>query len=181
VKALIRRELRSQSGFTLVELIIASAIGLIVMSALFSVVLTTTKAGAIATGRIEASGQIRNFQFEADDDFALANMPIPSGCAGTVGSPCTTQSIVLDGPHIGNPSGPPSPSPYHVTYTWDGSNLLLRQIGGNAPREAAFGVKSFTWYIDGTAPNQTVVVVISVTVQSYTETQTLRFFPHVNP
>ena len=64
---------------------------------------------------------------------------------------------------------------------WDGSNVLHRQIGNNAPREAAWGVSAFAWYIDGSPPNQTVVAVISVTVQSYTETQTLRFYPRVNP
>jgi hypothetical protein len=33
--------------------------------------------------------------------------------------------------------------------------------------------------VDGST--QAVVVTISVTVQSYTQTQTLRFYTHVNP
>ena len=180
MKALLLREMRSQSGFTLVELLVASAIGVIVMTGLTSVVFTSWKAGSIATGRIEASSQIRNFQYEGYDDFALANLPTPTGCAGTIASPCTTQPIVLDGFQANN-SANPSISAYHVTYTWDGSNVLHRQIGNNAPREAAWGVSAFAWYIDGSPPNQTVVAVISITVQSYTETQTLRFYPRVNP
>jgi hypothetical protein len=87
---------------------------------------------------------------------------------------------VLDGFQASN-SANPSISAYHVTYAWDGSNVLNRQIGNNAPREAAWGVSAFAWYIEGSPPNQTVVAVISVTVQSYTETQTLRFYPRVNP
>jgi len=178
VKALLLREMRSQSGFTLVELLVASAIGVIVMTGLTSVVLSTWRAGTIATGRIEASGQVRNFEFEGYDDFALANMPQTSGCGGSAGNPCTTQPIVLDG-FLASNSANPTISPYHVTYIWDGANLLYRQIGSNAPREAAIGVTNFAWYVD--ASNQTVVVSISVTVQSYTETQTLRFYPRVNP
>ena len=89
MKALLLRGIRSQSGFTLVELLVASAIGVIVMTGLTSVVFTSWKAGSIATGRIEASSQIRNFQYEGYDDFALANLPTPTGCAGTIASPCT--------------------------------------------------------------------------------------------
>jgi hypothetical protein len=148
------------------------------MTGLTSVIFTTWRAGQIATGRVEASSQIRNFQFEGYDDFALANLPNPSGCGGSAGNPCTTQPIVLDGFQASNSTNP-TISPYHVTYTWDGSNLLYRQIGNNLPREAATSVSSFAWYVD--AANQTVVVRISVTVLSYTETQTLRFYPRVNP
>lgn len=178
MKALLLREMRSQSGFTLVELLVASAIGVIVMTALSQVVLTAWRAGSIATERVAASGQVRNFEFVASDDFALANVPATSGCGASAATACTTQTIVLDGFRASN-STSPTISPYHVTYAWDGTNLLYRQIGNNAPREAAYGVSAFAWYVD--AANQTVVVSISVKVQSYTETQTLRFYPHVNP
>jgi hypothetical protein len=141
--------------------------------------LTTWRAGTTATSRIEASGQIRNFQFKAYDDFALSNLPIPSGCPGTSVSPCTTP-IVLLGVQASNAANP-AISAYQVTYTWDGSNLLLRQVNGNPAVEAATGVTAFSWYLDGSGSHQTVVVTISVTVQSYTETQTFRFFPRVNP
>jgi hypothetical protein len=42
-------------------------------------------------------------------------------------------------------------------------------------------VSAFSWYLDTTSTHPTVVVTISVTIQAYTETQTLRFYPRVNP
>jgi type II secretory pathway pseudopilin PulG len=179
MKAKLGRYAKSQGGYTLVELIIASALGLFVMTGLTSVVLTTWRAGTTATSRIEASSQIRNFQFAAYDDFALANLPTPNGCAATAASPCTTP-ILLQGVQASNATSPAT-SPYQVTYTWDGSNLLMRQVNGNPSVEAANGVTAFSWYLDGSGSHQTVVVTISVTIQSYTETQTLRFYPRVNP
>jgi prepilin-type N-terminal cleavage/methylation domain-containing protein len=183
MKATLTRYGKSQGGYTLVELIVASAIGLMVMTGLTSVVLTAWRANATATSRVEASGQIRNFEFEAYDDFALSNVPIPTGCLATVVSPCTTP-IVLQGSRASNATTP-AISPYQVSYTWDGVSLLERQtqVGTNPPVnfDAATGVTAFTWYLDGSAPNQTVVVTVSVTVQSYIETQTLRFYPRVNP
>jgi prepilin-type N-terminal cleavage/methylation domain-containing protein len=170
---------KDQGGYTLVELIVASAIGLFVMTGLTSVVLTTYRAGTTATSRIEASSQIRNFQFEAYDDFALSNLPVPNGCAGTAASPCTTP-IALQGVQASNATNPTTTA-YQVTYTWDGTNLLMRQVNGNPAVEAANGVTAFSWYLDGSGSHQMVVVTISVTVQSYTETQTLRFYPRVNP
>jgi prepilin-type N-terminal cleavage/methylation domain-containing protein len=177
------RYVRSQGGYTLVELIVASAIGLMVMTGLTSVVLSAWRANTVATSRIEASGQIRNFQFQAYDDFALSTLPVPSGCSATENSPCTTP-IVLQGVQASNAT-PPAISPYQVTYTWDGVGLLERQtrVGANSPVnfDSATGVTAFSWYLDGTPPNQTVVVNISITVQSYVETQALRFYPRVNP
>lgn len=171
---------KSQGGYTLVELIVASSIGLIVMTALTSVVLTTWRAGTAATSRIEASGQIRNFEFAAYDDFALSSLPVPAGCIGSAASPCTTQPLVLQGLQASN-SANPTTSSYQVAYLWDGANLLLRQVGSNRPLEAASSVTAFSWYLDGSPPYQTVVVTITITVQSYSETQTLRFYPRVNP
>ncbi len=179
MKATLARYARSQGGYTLIELIIASALGLFVMTGLTSVVLTTWRAGTTATSRIEASGQIRNFQFEAYDDFALSSLPARNGCPGTEDSACTAP-IVLQGLQASNATSPAT-SPYQVTYTWDGSNLLMRQVNSNPALEAANGVTAFSWYLDGSGAHQMVVVTISVTVQSYTETQTLRFFPRVNP
>ena len=183
MKARLARYARSQGGYTLVELIVASAIGLFVMTGLTSVVLTTWRAGTTATSRIEASSQIRNFQFEAYDDFALSNLPTPTGCAGTAANPCATP-IVLQGIQASNATSPTT-SAYQVTYMWDGVTQLRRQVQvGNGPPinfDAATGVTAFSWYLDGSGSHQMVVVTISVTVQSYTETQTLRFYPRVNP
>jgi len=169
----------NQAGYTLVELLVASVIGLIVMAGLTSVVLTAWRSSSTATGRVEASSQIRSFEYFAYDDFALSNTPIPSGCAATAASPCTTQPILLLGVQASN-QNQPVVSPYQVTYTWNGTDVLDRQVNGNPPVHAATGVSAFAWYIDGTTPYQSVVVTISVTVQGYTKTQTLRFDPSIN-
>jgi hypothetical protein len=180
VKATLRRYAKSQGGFTPVEVIVASAIGLIVMTGLTSVVLTSYRAWMTANSRVEASSQVRNFQFEGNDDFALSSLPVAPGCGTSVTNQCTTQTIALQGTQF-NKSG--ATSPYQVTYTWDGTSFLMRQITVNGTtnpkREAATNVSAFSWYVDGA--NQAVVATISVTVQSYTETQTLRFYTRVNP
>ena len=177
----LRNYASNQGGFTLVEVVIACAIGAILMTALTSVILTSVRASTIATSRIDASSQIRNFEFFAYDDFALGSVPSPSGC-GTAGNPCSTQAIVLSGTQVSNSVTPVAAS-YQVSYTWDGSSFLDRQIGANPATaiHAATNVTGFSWYVDGSAPYQTVVVSLTVTVQSYSESQTLRFYPRVNP
>jgi len=144
-----------QDGFTLVELIIALAIGLVLMSALTSVVLAAWRGTTIATGRIEASSQIRNFQYFAYDDFATSNVSSLSSCA----SPCTTPVTLAA-----------------ASYKWDGSNFLDR-TSGQATIHVATNVTAFSMDVQ---PN-TVVVNLTVTVQSYSESQTFRFYPRVNP
>jgi len=175
----LRRYARGQAGYTLVEVIVASAIGAILMAGLTSVILTSARANNIASSRIEASSQIRSFQFFAYDDFARSGIPEPSGC-GTKGDPCTTQPIVLTGQQVANVATP-APSPYQVTYAWDGTSFLERTANNVPTIHAAVGVTGFSWYVDGTAPHQTVVVSMTVTVRSYDESQTLRFYPRVNP
>jgi type IV pilus assembly protein PilW len=175
VRAELRRYAKSQGGYTLVELIVASAIGLFVMTGLTSVVLTTWRAGSVATSRIEASGQIRNFQFYATDDFALSGVPAISGCATASPPPCT---MTLSGFQVSN-SAAPAPSSFQVTYTWDGTNLD-RQVGGTS-KHAATNVSAMSAYVASSALHPTVVVTLTITVQSYVETQTLRFYPRVNP
>ncbi len=173
-----RAYLSGQDGYTLVEVIISVAIGAILMTALTSVVLTSVRAANIASSRVEASGQIRNFEYFAYDDFAGSSIPATGTC-GTPATPCTTQPIVLTGTAVSN-SVPPVPAPRQVTYTWDGSDLLDRQVAG-APVHAATGVTAFSWYVDSSAVLPTVVVNLTVTVQSYSESQTLLFYPRVNP
>jgi prepilin-type N-terminal cleavage/methylation domain-containing protein len=168
---------RSQSGYTLVEVIISVAIAAILMTALTSVILTSARAGSIATSRIEASSEIRSFELRAYDDFAGSVMPDPATCS----SPPAACSIVLSGTRASN-SINPTLVPYEVTYTWDGTvgDSLDRQIAGNS-EHVANDVSAFSWFLDGTAPNQSVVVSLTVTVQSYSQSQTLRFYPRVNP
>jgi len=172
---------RRQGGYTLIELIIASAIGLLVMSALTSVVLTMTIGANTATSRVEASAQIRNFQFTAYDDFALSRPPAPSGC-GTPSSPCTTQTMVLMGDRMPNETGG-VPQLFTARYTWDQSQQTVTRFVGSGSRVAASGVTSFSWYVDTSAPHPVVVVSLTVTVSAngtpYSESQTLLFYPRV--
>jgi prepilin-type N-terminal cleavage/methylation domain-containing protein len=176
-----------QAGFTLIELIIATALGLLVLSALTSVVLTTSVAANTATVRIQASSQVRNFQFNAYDDFALARAPVPTGCVGTSGSPCTTQPMFLVGnqwqPNQNDPNGGVA-ALYSVRYTWDSKLQTVTREAGGSSRVAASNVTAFSWYIDssnGAWP--TVVVSLKVTIATYnavySESQTLRFYPRI--
>ena len=177
---------RGQGGYTLIELIVASAIALMVMTALTSVVLTSVIGANTATSRVEASAQIRTFQLSAYDDFALSRPPATSGCGSSPADACTTQSMVLSGNRMPNVVGG-SAAPYTVTYAWDpGQDQVTRTFGG-VTRVAASNVTSFSWYVDNTNGQHSFVVVsMSVTVgfynTSYTESQTLLFFPRVtNP
>jgi prepilin-type N-terminal cleavage/methylation domain-containing protein len=177
MKRVIATYARSQDGYTLVEVVITCAIGAVLMSALTSVVLTSVRAGNIATSRIEASGQIRNFEFYAYDDFAGSVIPDPSTCS-VPPAPC---SIALSGTRVSN-SSTPAPAPYSVTYRWNGAagTPLDRTFGGNS-KHVATSVTAFSWYVDGSAPYRTVVVNLTVKVQDYRESQTFRFLPRVNP
>ena len=178
MKTTLRQYAGSQGGFTLVELLIASAIGVVVMTGLTSVVLTTWRANTIATSRVDASSQIRNFEFSAYDDFAHSSVSGFGSCTNQ--APCSTQPIVLTGTQL-NSSGQAIPG-YQITYAWDGSSFLDRNVApSGATAHAATDVSAFSWYLDTTATHSTVVVTISVTVQAYTETQILRFYPRVNP
>jgi prepilin-type N-terminal cleavage/methylation domain-containing protein len=175
-----RRYLRSQGGYTLIEVIITTALGLVVMTALTSVVLTTARAAKVAEGRIEASSQVRSLELRAYDDFARSGLPATSGCGNSVANACRTSPIVLTGFQVTN-STQPVPAGYTVTYQWDGSAFVDRRVGSGSPTHTATNVTAFSWFIDGTAPNQTVVVNLTVTVFSYSESQTLRFYPRLNP
>lgn len=170
---------RRQAGYTLVEVIITVAIGSILMAALSSVVFTAMQAAAVATGRVEASAQIRHFESFAYDDFARSGSPNVN-CPQS--SPCTTQPIVLTGTLASNAIQPIANPNYQVSYTWDPNNQWLdRQAGPNPSMHAATSVSSFSWYIDTTAAYPTVVVNLTVTVHAYSNSQTFRFYPRFNP
>ena len=182
MKPAIAASRRRQAGFTLIELIIASAIGLMVMGALTSVVLTSMVAANTATAHIEAGAQIRNFQFTAYDDFALARPPDTSaGC--TQANPCTTRDLVLQG--TSPPSQPGGAAPVSVVrYVFDSGQKQVTRYAETSSRVAASGVTAYSWYVDqpgGAKPS--VVVNMTVTVafynSSYSESQTLRFYPRV--
>ncbi len=174
----LKRYTSSQSGYTLIEVVIASAIGAVLMGGLFSVIYTSWQSVKTATSRVEASQQIRSFQLFAYDDFARSSLPDPNGCVGTPPTSCT---IELGGVQASNLTTPVT-APYPVSYTWDVQTGFLDRVAGtNPPLHAASNVTAFSYYLDGAAPNQTVVVSLTVTFQSYSESQTLRFFPEVNP
>jgi prepilin-type N-terminal cleavage/methylation domain-containing protein len=172
---------KSQAGFTLIELIIASAIGLVVMSALTSVVLTTVVADNTAIAHVEASSQVRNFQFSAFDDFAQARPPAPSGC-GTPGTPCTTQDLLLQGSKVPNQVGGVA-VPYTVRYTWDSGRQTVTRYAGPSSRVVASNVTDYSWYIDTSGAKPSVVINMTVTIASYNvtyrESQTFLFYPRV--
>ena len=174
---MLGRRHRSQAGYTLIELVIATALGVVVMGALTSVVLTGVVAANSATSRVEASAQIRNFELTAYDDFALSHAPAPSGCSYL--SPCTTQSLVLKG--VTQPSGLSAPPTRTVSYVWDaGQQAVTRQApAGN--RTVARNVTRFGWYVE----DRTVVVRLTVKVSFYNtsnaQSQTLRFYPRLTP
>jgi prepilin-type N-terminal cleavage/methylation domain-containing protein len=167
------RSRQGQAGYTLVELIIAMAIGLFVATALTSVMLTSVRASNVAIGRIEASSQIRTFEMRAYDDFASSQLPGPASCDAT--NQCSTP-IVLDGFAVTNAT-PPVASPITVTYAWDGTANLDRQVGSNTTHMAT-DVTAFSWYVD--PASRTVVVQMTVTVLSYSESQTFVFHPRLN-
>ena len=147
-----------QSGFTLVELIITLGVASLLMSALVSVIYTSSKASDIAGTRVEASNELRNFQQFAYDDFAQSNVSTLTGC--TPASPCSTPITLTS-----------------VKYTWDGSNFLDRATSA-VTTHAATNVTAFSWYVD---TNSTVVVSLTVNVQGYSLSQTFRFQPRLNP
>jgi type II secretory pathway pseudopilin PulG len=173
---------RSQAGYTLIELIIANAIGLMVMGAMTSVVLTMVLGGNVATSRVQASAQIRNFQLTAYDDFALSRPPVTNSCGTGVNNPCTTQDMVLTGDRMPNQIGGVA-APFTARYTWDPTKSLVRRFVGVASRVVASDVKSYSWYVDSSAEHPVVVVSMSVTIgfynTAYTESQSLLFYPRV--
>ncbi len=171
---------RRQDGFTLVEMLVALSISVIVMTALTSVVLTSWRAWTTASGRVEASAQVRSFEFTADDDFAQSSPPtLPAGCGTSAATPCTTQPLVLLGTRAANTTNPVVTFNNRVAYVWDGTSTLDRIVGGNAPVHAATEVTAFSWYVQGAGQHQTVTVTLTVTEQGYSETQTLQFHPQL--
>ena len=172
---------KSQAGFTLIELVIATAIGLVVMSALTSVVLTTVMADNTAIAHVEASSQVRNFQFNAYDDVVQARPPAPSGC-GTPVSPCTTQDLLLQGSKVPNQVGGVA-VPYTVRYAWDSSRQTVTRYAGPSSRVVASNVTAYSWYVDSSGSKPSVVINLTVTIASYNvtyrESQTLQFYPRV--
>lgn len=178
------RRHRAQAGFTLIELLIASALGLIVMSGLASVVLTTSRASQSASDRVEAAGQIRSFQQAAYNDFAGSSLPVPPGGCGNSSTPCTHSPIQLSGCQMSN-SNTPSLARRTVIYAWPtSSDHVLRQIGTNS-HTVATNVTAFSWYLDSTSPNKSVVVTLAVTMgtsgTTISQSQTMRFYPRVDP
>lgn len=166
-----------QAGFTLVELIIALALSVVVATALVQIVLTSARASNTAIGRIEASSQIRSFESRAYDDFARSSMPPVGACGTDSSNQCHTAPIVLHGYQASNAASP-SISSVQVTYVWDGSAFLDRQTG-SASTHLGTSVTGFSWYED--SATNTVVIEITITVLSYSESQAFQFYPRLSP
>jgi prepilin-type N-terminal cleavage/methylation domain-containing protein len=187
MKGLFQAPRNTQAGFTLIELIIATAIGLVVMTGLFSVMFTAYRADRQATSRVEAAGQIRTFEQSAFRDFALSSLPPAPPTCGTVATPCTQDPIQLSGCSITSNDGSATHvwQSHKVTYTWNNTtHVVTRDVGSGVTFPAASDVTAFSWYVDGTSPSQSVVVTIGVTVNwaqnsPYTQSQALRFRPQV--
>jgi hypothetical protein len=146
------------------------------MTGLTSVVLTSWRAGAVATSRIEASAQIRNFQLRAYDDFALSAAPVISSCGANDPPPC---SITLSGLKASN-SEPPVLAPFTVIYVWDGANVD-RKVGSDV-RHAATNVTAFSASVSAETVGVSLTVTMPVFGETpYAETQKLLFYPRVNP
>ncbi len=184
MKSRLIRAARDQRGFTLIEVMVSSIIGLIVMTALTSVVFTSWRGWQVATGRVEASSQVRSFEFFAYDDFAQSAPPAPGGCGTSQATACTTQPIVLVGTRAVNAPNPAVNFNYQVQYLWDGKSFLDRIANGSRVH-AATEVTGFSWYVvpqppvPGHPQRDTVVVTLTVTEQGYAETQTLQFYPRI--
>ncbi len=165
-----KRPRSGQGGFTLIELIITVALGALLMGAMISVFLTSMRAAGDATSRIEASGQIRNFEYFAYEDFTgSAVSDFDPSCT----APCTTQ-VALHEVKFDNPA-----QTYTVTYGWDQSRQVLdRTVDTAPPLHAAINVTGYQWYVDASG---TVVVTLTITVGTYTDSQTFRFHPRRNP
>jgi hypothetical protein len=170
-----------------VEVVICTAVAAIVMTGLTSVVLTSVRAANTAEYRVQASAQIRNFQFIAYDDFARSSLPTPTGC-GTRDNACHTQPLEMTGTQVTNPAQ--LLRQYRVKYTWRvGSSVLDRQVAATgATKHVANGVTAFSWYVDtSTAPHATVVITMTVRIGSYSDSyyyeqsQTMRFLPQLTP
>lgn len=169
MRSRLDRCMRNQHGYTLIEVIVATAIAAVVMTGLWSVITTTARAIDTSVSRVEASSQIRTFQTFAGDDFAGSNVPVDCS-AGSPGA-CLQLSH----------SSSPVANTFQVKYVWNGSALLDRQILGGSSRHIAGSVTAFSWYLEGTWPNQTCVVKLTITVGSYSESQVLRFYPEIQP
>ena len=161
----------------MIELLVAMAIGVLILSALTSVLLTTYRADQAAINRIEVSGELRNFQQTAYDDFASSALPAPPGGCGTSSQPCTQDAINLQSCAL---SSAAAPTKRVVAYQWiSATQVIQRQVGSITVNSAANNVTAFAWYVDGAAPNQSVVVSLTVQQKGITQSQTMRFYPRV--
>ena len=140
------------------------------MAGLSSVILTSARAVDTASSRVQASSQIRSFVYFAYDDFDQSG--VPEACTPPPSGTC----LELRGLHASN-SPTPVISNRTVTYVWDGSDFLDRQVDSGPRQHVASGVTAFSWSVAGGASRQSCLVQITVTVGSYSESQTLQFFP----
>jgi len=160
---------KRQSGFTLVELLVASSLGVIVMGSLVSVLWVTFRANDTWDPQLQSSAEVRNFQLafyqdaaQADDSAALGSNL--AGCLNPApNAACTKQPINIS---YSLYSSSTVSAPEFVTYCWTGSTdqKVLRIAsdtsvgptggtqttcsGGAGWTVVARSVSSWTWYYD---------------------------------
>jgi prepilin-type N-terminal cleavage/methylation domain-containing protein len=157
-----------QNGYTLIEVVLAAAIGLTVMTAMTSVVLTTWRANTVATERVEASNEILSFEQLAHRDFASSAVP----------ANCDSTGVTLNGIRASGATTTVG-IPTTIAYSWDGSGVLRRQVDTGTPRQVAGDMTRFNCTTEGVSPYKTVVVSLTVTVGSYSQSQVFRFYPEL--
>jgi prepilin-type N-terminal cleavage/methylation domain-containing protein len=162
--------MRSQAGYTLVEMILALGIGTMLIAGTALLLWTMFTANHTSDVRLQASAQIRNFQLAFHDDVVLNNRPVSITGNCTPPGPCT---ISLSGSRFNQ--GASGPGAFSVTYSYS-SGTVTRQVSGAGATEVAKNVARFC---PGVSAGN--VVTVNLTAQdslgAYSETQTLKFDP----
>ncbi|MFN2463428.1 MAG: type II secretion system protein J [Candidatus Dormibacteria bacterium] len=161
----------SQGGFTLVEMIIATAVSSILLAGISVLVFTNFSASTIAAQRLQASGQLQNFQVAFYRDAALDNTATNRSPI-IAAAPC---DVVLAGRR--RDAGGTTNTSYSVEYKLSGSDI--RRTVAATTSTVARNVKLFTCALQSDGTFQ-VVISAQDTTGSYTQSQTFRFYPRGN-
>ena len=126
----MRRFVHEESGFTLVELIIASALTIVVMTALSNLFVSGMRAGSTASWQLTSQSGVR---------LAFDRLEYEARCAQTATRAASGADVTL---YL-----PPSPACAHAqgTYTWCvSSGSLIRYVGSSCSGTSQTFVKNVT-------------------------------------